>query len=62
MTWLSDRLKMAASTQRPKLPLNNGESRDESSDKWRFKDEISLVPITFSQAPACLKLDKINEP
>ncbi|MEG4634651.1 hypothetical protein QUB56_34750 [Microcoleus sp. AR_TQ3_B6] len=42
-----NRLTKAALTQRPKLSLNNGESRDESQDKWRFKDEISLVAITF---------------
>jgi len=39
---------MAVSTQRPKLPLNNGESRDESQDKWRFKSEISLIAIYLS--------------
>jgi hypothetical protein len=39
---------MVASTQRPKLPINKGESRDESQDEWRFKNEISLVAITVS--------------
>jgi hypothetical protein len=39
---------MAASTPQPKLPIINGESRDESQDKWRFKEEISLVAICVS--------------
>ena len=46
--WISNSLTMAALIQRPKLPLNNGESRDESQDKWRFKNEISLVAIAIS--------------
>ena len=43
---------MAALTQQPKLPLIMGKSRDESQDKWRFNNEISLIAITASQAPA----------
>gem|GEM_PF-3309641 len=54
--------KKPTPVRRPKLPLNNGESRDESQDKWRFKSEISLVAIYLSQAPARIKLDKIKEP
>jgi len=37
------RLDSAAET-----PLNNGESRDESQDEWRFKNEISLIAILAS--------------
>ena len=29
-------------------PLKTGESRDESKDKWRFKNEISLIAILAS--------------
>jgi len=39
---------MTVSTQRSKLPIIKGESRDESQDKWRFKSEISLVAIYLS--------------
>ncbi len=37
-----------ALTQRPKLPLIKGESRDESQDEWRLKIEISLIAILYS--------------
>jgi hypothetical protein len=29
-------------------PIEKGESRDESQDKWRFKSEISLIAINSS--------------